>query len=644
LGILIDKNGKRLKDYHVVVENDELIITDHEGNYFNYNPKDIESQRVQETFFHEKQTIIENCLFGVDINPNSVKICQLRLWIELLKNAYYITDVGVENFRPLQTLPNIDINIKCGNSLMSRFDLQQDIENFPNHIRQTIKKITQQYKDQVIIYKCMNDKGSKKRVREEIARIRNTFREIFDIEDIDYRKLVFAETEERHFRTTISYTDEEESRREKHEQLMAKVNELKEKIQQKMKPYANAFEWRFEFPEVLDEDGNFMGFDVVIGNPPYISIEDITWNNRKLYETIYKTATGRFDLYSLFIEKAIQIKKTTAPFSFIVPGKFLNNKQFVTARKFVCENHGVSIVKIDDKVFDKAQVNSVIIVNYPEENAKYRAFNLSHQKIQKLSETDLVTILQDKEIIFRLEFNATFDKLISKIEENTLRVKQIGEVKDGIIAGRLKDILFIVNKKDEDSHKLYFGKHLSKYHLCDTDIWVNYKPDEMMKEELLRQNGKSPGLRMREKKVFEREKILSRFVAKEIIATYDAENKYYEHTLHSTYISDMRFNTKYVLGLFNSKLFKFYYQKTNSQGGDIFPQVRISSVENLPIKIVEQQQPLITLVSQILSLKKENPAADTSALEREIDALVYELYNLTDEEIKIIEGGSSPKD
>ncbi|MFW5701217.1 MAG: Eco57I restriction-modification methylase domain-containing protein, partial [Cyclobacteriaceae bacterium] len=75
-------------------------------------------QRIQETLFHEKQTIIENCLFGVDINPNSVKICRLRLWIELLKNAYYKN--GTEE---LETLPNIDINIKCGNSLISRFDL-----------------------------------------------------------------------------------------------------------------------------------------------------------------------------------------------------------------------------------------------------------------------------------------------------------------------------------------------------------------------------------------------------------------------------------------------------------------------------------------------------------------------------------------
>ena len=122
LKILQDRDGKRLKEYQVEVVNDELIVTDEEGELFEYNPNNKESQRIQETLFHEKQTIIENCLFGVDINSNSVKICRLRLWIELLKNAYY------KNATELETLPNIDINIKCGNSLVSRFAIDADLK------------------------------------------------------------------------------------------------------------------------------------------------------------------------------------------------------------------------------------------------------------------------------------------------------------------------------------------------------------------------------------------------------------------------------------------------------------------------------------------------------------------------------------
>src|SRR5690554_1217459 len=109
LRVLQDREGQRLKEYHFEVVNDELIVTDEEGELFEYNPNNRESQRVQEALFHEKQTLIENCLFGVDINPNSVKICRLRLWIELLKNAYYKTSsssgVIYEPPRPSDTPP-----------------------------------------------------------------------------------------------------------------------------------------------------------------------------------------------------------------------------------------------------------------------------------------------------------------------------------------------------------------------------------------------------------------------------------------------------------------------------------------------------------------------------------------------------------
>jgi adenine-specific DNA-methyltransferase len=130
LRILNCRDGSRIKGYTIIIANDELIITDEEADeLFSYNLNQrnksfAEKQQLQEALFHEKETIIENCLFGVDINPKSVLICRLRLWIELLKNAYYITGEDHQ----LQTLPNIDINIKCGNSLISRFALDADLK------------------------------------------------------------------------------------------------------------------------------------------------------------------------------------------------------------------------------------------------------------------------------------------------------------------------------------------------------------------------------------------------------------------------------------------------------------------------------------------------------------------------------------
>jgi len=180
LRVLQDHNGNRLKEYHFEVVNDELIVTDEDGIPFSYNPKNKESQRIQETLFHEKQTIIENCLFGVDINPNSVKICRLRLWIELLKNAYY-----KPNTNELETLPNIDINIKCGNSLISRFELDADLKKALKQSKWNIES----YKLAVSTYRNAESKEQKREMERLIADIKGNFRSEIGINDPKKLKL-----------------------------------------------------------------------------------------------------------------------------------------------------------------------------------------------------------------------------------------------------------------------------------------------------------------------------------------------------------------------------------------------------------------------------------------------------------------------
>lgn len=179
LRILQDREGKRLKEFHIEVVNDELITTDDDGLIFEYNPKSKESQRVQEALFHEKQTIIENCLFGVDINPNSVKICRLRLWIELLKNAYY------KNETELETLPNIDINIKCGNSLISRFSIDADLGQALKKSKWNIDS----YRLAVSTYRNALNKEQKREMERLIADIKSDFRSEIASNDPKIRRL-----------------------------------------------------------------------------------------------------------------------------------------------------------------------------------------------------------------------------------------------------------------------------------------------------------------------------------------------------------------------------------------------------------------------------------------------------------------------
>jgi adenine-specific DNA-methyltransferase len=272
LHILQDKDGRLLRGYRVEVINDELSIRDEEGDLYAYNPRNAESQRIQETLFHEKETIIESCLFGVDINPNSVKICRLRLWIELLKNAYYkAPDV-------LETLPNIDINIKCGNSLISRFALDVDMSEVFKKKETTVQK----YLLAVQAYKDTNDKEAKAETKAFIDKLKAEFTTTLyarDPKKVEMSKLrgrislidnaaeigdLFGKLDD------VNIIKDRDKLQKQLDKLEAEVAE-----QQSGKFYddANAFEWRFEFPEVLNDDGDFVGFNVVIGNPPYIRVK-----------------------------------------------------------------------------------------------------------------------------------------------------------------------------------------------------------------------------------------------------------------------------------------------------------------------------------------------------------------------------------
>jgi hypothetical protein len=268
LGILGDQNGRIIKDYIISVFNDELDISDtDEGKPFEYNHKVSEKQRVQETLFNEKRRIIENSLFGVDVNPNSVKICRLRLWIELLKNAYYTKE---SKFKELETLPNLELNIKCGNSLINRFDLDIDISETIKNLDFTIEE----YKTSVRNYKNSTSKETKDDLMDKIEKIKQSFStEIKNLHKYSVRKrnihgeLILLIKQEEFF----EYEDIKTTKEKRISYLKTELEQIEAKMDhiEHNKIYNDAFEWRFEFPELLDDLGNFIGFDAVIGNPPY---------------------------------------------------------------------------------------------------------------------------------------------------------------------------------------------------------------------------------------------------------------------------------------------------------------------------------------------------------------------------------------
>jgi hypothetical protein len=340
LGILADGEGKRLRGYAVSVENDELIVTVDDA-LFTYNYRDPESQRVQETLFHEKEAIIENCLFGVDINPKSVAICRLRLWIELLKNAYYRRDfplpsppppgAGTDSLPPagggwrgdhpsggreLETLPNIDINIKCGNSLVSRFALA-GTDGLPATSRSKLRELTEKYRRHVFEYKL--SPANKAQLRTVIDNLKHDL-ENFGLPN-DRDLLALRRKENEVAQLGFAFDRQGTAARQK---LMAEVVKLQERFAEKERlVYRNAFEWRFEFPEVLDDNGEFVGFDAIIGNPPYIRQEAIKEQKPALQEMFGPFFCGTADIYTYFYKIGLDLLRPRGSLCYIAPNKFM---------------------------------------------------------------------------------------------------------------------------------------------------------------------------------------------------------------------------------------------------------------------------------------------------------------------------------
>lgn len=328
LGLIYDADGKKIKksDYTISIDNDELIIYDEEGELFHYNPNNPESQRVQKTLFELKRRIIENNLFGVDVNPNSVNICRLRLWIELLKNAYY------KDSQELETLPNIDINIKCGDSLKNKYPVivGESINDL------FLQKYVAEYKQAVIDYKRISDKAQKQAVKNSIEQIKSR------IQNVDSQLNMFD----------------------------ASINRL---IEQET-TLSHSLEWMLEYPEVLDEVGKFVGFDIVIGNPPYIQLQADGGKLAKLYEpntskkgdsrNNYKTYARTGDIYCLFYERGYQLLKPNGILCFITSNKWMRAGYGEKTREFF-STHTTPTILIDFadiRVFENATVNTNILL------------------------------------------------------------------------------------------------------------------------------------------------------------------------------------------------------------------------------------------------------------------------------------------
>ncbi len=682
LGILADKHGERFRDVEITIENDELTVFDTDRNeFFKYRitdgkPNSKEAQRLQKTLFHEKQTLIENCLFGVDINPNSVKICRLRLWIELLKNAYYKESSG---FAELETLPNIDINIKEGNSLLSRFALDADL----TQILKQIKYGIEDYRNFVLGYKETRDREKKREFEAKIKQIKDDFKTQLFFFSPERRKLADLEnqlkaSESKQF--LFGESDEEKAKRFKDEEtLRAKITKAKETVQQieENAIYKNAFEWRFEFPEVLDNDGNFTGFDIVIGNPPYIRQEELGTLKDYLKKG-YQVYSGMADILVYFYELGINLLKDSGKFSFITSNKFMRANYGKVLREHLGKFNLDEIIDFGDApVFGgiAAYASIVNLQKFDSENGNQtRVYTFPTvgdvPDFEKTYKTDSFKIAQNRLTPngWRLEQTEVLD-LLAKLRSTGEPLGEYvnGRFYRGIITGfneafvvdrETKERLIAEDSKSAEILKPFLrGRDVKRWQVEFQDLWliftrrgIDIEEFPAIKNHLLQfKNRLLPdGKRGRKRgsyewfeiqdniaywKEFEQPKIIYPNICDVNKFSWDESGFY---TNQKAFIIPEA--NKFLLGYLNSKVVFWLFDKLLAKLLNGFFEPSGIFMDKLPIPKIEEkdQQQFVALVDQILELKKAGK--DTQALENEIDALVYRLYDLTAEEIAIVEG------
>ncbi|EGN2720065.1 Eco57I restriction-modification methylase domain-containing protein [Campylobacter coli] len=703
------------EEFYLEVQNDEILITGRKGEFIEYKrpstPKD-KAHLIQQELFHTKKDIIENNLFGVDINPNSCEITKLRLWIELLKHSFY-QSFDDENYHDLKTLPNIDINIKCGNSLVSYFETGKSLSHYPN-IKERMskyKRIVKDYKegfytDKNLIAKeiknlqesfknfCLKDKFNK-----EIKQLTNGANEYSK----KYGDFLADEHHDEKFKSFFSKNMFEFSFDEK--VAIKEFANLKKEYDNIFNLESNhPFEWRFEFPEILDDDGNFKGFDLIIGNPPYIKEAE----NKELFTNTKKLRTyqGKMDIWYHFVGRGFDILKNNGYLAFIATNNWVTNSGAKKLRNIVLEESQIlSLVDFSSfMVFDSASIQTMIMQFQKIKPPKNYEFHFAKITTQTPIYEDVINLLknektQNNEI---LSINLTPKKFIDKTlnftksdyEELFNKIQKYGkfyleekEVANGIhphydfinnrinsnhnFAFKIGQGIFGLSEEEKEKLKLtklennlvkpyydtqnflkFFFKKNNHQWLIYTnssfknpnsmDDYPNLKKHLDKFQNVITSDNKPYGLhRARDEKFFTgspRIVALRKCVGEPKFSYVDFDC-YVSATFYV--IKTQRINVKYLTAILNSKLIAFWLKHKGKMQGNNY-QIDKEPLLNIPIVTINSKNQkiadeLINLVDEILKAKEQDKNANTQELENKINSLVYKLYNLTEDEIKIIE-------
>jgi adenine-specific DNA-methyltransferase len=598
-----------------------------------------------------KLNIIQNSIYGVDIEKGAVDIARLRFWLSLI----------VDEEKP-KALPNLDYKIVVGNSLVSK--LGDDIIDIDWEVRATsdsakklqteIQKNLNKIFDTQKIY--FNYEGDKDKLQKEIRNLKIDLL----ISQLNLDKYKYGEKNAANgslFELTAKEKTADTERKLKIAGYDKTIREL-QKLKDKPDAPLHFFDWKLDFPEVMNGQViTNVGFDIVIGNPPYVNIEKI---DQSIKDNIFKfkTAYQKYDLYVLFYEVGLNLLKGKGILSFITSNKFLSQGYGLKLRQEFLLHRIDQIVNFNYDIFESATVRTCIIQvskTSPPVTHNIEVIDVNTIKDRENFTNRIVvdvpqkTFDETEDNNFRINLTKEKITLVKKIKNSTLPLYEICSVNYG-----LRPVSKIPNNDKYSFIKSEYKKGYKKYfEVKDTGIWLvneycylDYKKDEIynpMFEELF-ENAKLVGLCT----LSEINKL--RFI-------YDNEGLYCNHsvgiltlwhyfknvknvTINRTISKEKIANSKnysyqYLQAILNSKIIKFYVNELMYDGTHFYP----NHMKVLPIKITEigNQKSLGKIVDKIHSIKNKNKETDTTALEQELDSLVYKLYELTYDEVKVID-------
>lgn len=429
----------------------------------------------------------------------------------------------------------------------------------------------------------------------------------------------------------------------------------------------NVFDWKTAFPEIMQRGG----FDCVIGNPPYALVGRDQADEEEYYRSNFVLTAYKTNLYVLFLEKClILLMPETSSMGLIIPKSLTFNSNFESTRHQLLSNYWIrELLEIREKVFEDAEVgDSLLIFGSKVPLPKNKI--CTYQVFETLRILTAPTFHQENKQCCLLERSGVpfFTDPLSEKCATSLTLGDIATVSNGLNPGNVRHILFSDQQKTKSYQRLVLGRDIHRFSLCWSGTWVNYDPelkniltsaDIQSKKGMTAQ--KKVDFALRDPEIYRPEKLLVRKTGDSIVCTYDPEGYYFDSLAYGIQIQDKQsYSIMYILGLLTSTLIDRVHSKISQNKGKVFAKVLATNLKKLPIRPIDFDIPadvakhdkMVGLVERMLELNKKkadesNPntlrllETQLAATDRQIDRLVYDLYDLTEEEVKLVEQSNS---